>query len=93
MSYDELLLSSENNKAEAQEYVNIFVDKHSRHLKVPEMNGDEITARVKALKVGHSFTVDDDAQRRAALNAARVLSLRIVTRKAKNGFTVTRLPE
>lgn len=49
--------------------------------------------RIKQLKTGETFTVLTDRERRDVLQMIRVLSLRIVTKKAKNGFTVTRLPE
>ncbi len=57
---------------------------------------EEITRKVLALRVGKSFQVASDRERRHALTVARemqtTINHRIVTRASKTGFTVTALP-
>ena len=63
-------------------------------LKFDDMNLVSLIERVRRLKVGQSITVETESERTQSLNAAKMLRLRITTRKlTKGGFTVTRLPE
>jgi hypothetical protein len=50
--------------------------------------------RIKSLRIGKSFSVITESERVQALNVAKALGRRIVTKARKRGgFTVTRLPE
>lgn len=52
----------------------------------------DLTERVKKLKVGRSFTVENETQRKEVLRIAKILGLRLITRAASDGkFSVTRL--
>ncbi len=50
-------------------------------------------AKLKKLRLGQTFKVKTDLERKSALNIAFVLGITITTRARKRGgFTVTRLP-
>jgi hypothetical protein len=58
------------------------------------MDKKEILAKLQKLRLGQTFKVKTDLERKSALNLAFAIGILITTRARKRGgFTVTRLPE